>query len=248
MELSADLAEKFMRKMGAIKDAAIRRALLTKELAELEIEQMAQALFDIIKRADSGNVAYKDMLHSLGDFSDLIERAGDEKINEVYEFCIKNEMMELGVRLRRIPPKRHANENPDEIYMDNRLKDLALGMRKSMGRTGNIDLINRLLHDQDPNVVEQILANPSLTEEQVVKIAAKRPTSAEVLRKISNSVRWIKRYRIKKALVYNPYTPTELSINLVKLLMRQDIIGVAQNESLHFELRQMAKKIISDDN
>ena len=116
-----------------------------------------------------------------------------------------------------------------------------------MGRTGNLDLINRLLHDQDPAVVEQILSNPAITEDQIIKIAAKRPTNGEVLRALSRSTKWVKRYRVKRALVFNPYTPTEVGINLLTLLMKQDVVDVSRDKALHFELRLAARRILTVD-
>jgi hypothetical protein len=162
----------------------------------------------------------------------------------LYDFCFAHNLTDLFKLLRRIPPHRRAEDHPDDVYIDRELKDKTLGLRKSMGRLGNRDLINRLLHDQDPKVIEQLLLNPGLTEEQVVRIAAKRPTNSEVLRCISRSLRWNHSYRIRKSLVFNPYTPTEISLGLLRLLLKQDVIAVAEDQNLHVELRSAARRML----
>jgi hypothetical protein len=93
-------------------------------------------------------------------------------------------------------------------------------------------------------VIEQLLSNPGLTEEQVVRIAAKRPTNSEILRSISRSLRWNRSYRIRKSLVFNPYTPTEISLSLLRLLLKQDVIAVAEDQNLHVELRSAAQRLV----
>ena len=243
MRFPHDLAEKLKRKIAVVKDGAIRHALLSQELASLDAEFMAEALGAIIERA-AGSATYKDMLQSLGDLSELHRRSGRQKMKQVLEFCAANNLTEPLKMLSRIPPHKRAEDHPEDVYIDRDLKEETLGMRKTMGRLGNRDLINRLLHDQDPDVVEQILANPGLTEEQVVRIAAKRPTSSEVLRRISRSMRWSRSYRVRKSLVFNPYTPTEISISLLRLLFKQDVVAISQDQNLHAELRSMARRLL----
>lgn len=247
MEEARILAEKLKRKIISVRDLSIRRAVIAAELADIDVELLAHTLDYFVEQASSGSPHYKDVLSSLGDFSELVKRAGREKIDALYDYCVRECRNNVATMLRRIPPKRVAEDHPEDVYIDRDLKDLALGARKTMGRTGNRDLINRLLHDQDPSVIEQILTNPGITEDHVVRIAAKRPTNGDVLRKIGNSNRWGLKYRVRRALVFNPYTPTELSINFLRLLMRQDIAEVAADEALHFELRMHARRILNGE-
>ena len=244
MRFPRDLAEKLRRKITVVKDSGIRRALLAQEIANLDVETMAETLTAIIERAAMGSATYKDMLHSLGDLSEMMQRSGQEKIDLLYDFSFANNLTDLLKMLRRIPPHKRAEDHPDDVYIDRELKEKTLGLRKTLGRLGNSDLINRLLHDQDPDVIEQILRNPGLTEEQVVRIAAKRPTSSEVLRRISRSLRWNRSYRVRKSLVFNPYTPTEIGLVLLRLLLKQDVIVVAEDQNLHAELRSAARRLL----
>ena len=85
----------------------------------------------------------------------------------------------------------------------------------------------RLVRDDDPAVVRILLRNPRITEADVVRVAARRPTSAEIQRAIYRSERFVQRYAVKRALAFNPYTPSNLAARLVPMLTRNDARALA---------------------
>ena len=97
-------------------------------------------------------------------------------------------------------------------------RELTLGERKSAARGRRRELLDRLLRDPDESVLTILLGNPRITEADVVRLAARRPTTAAAQRTILRSERFIARYNVKRALVFNPYTPTDLAARLVVLL------------------------------
>ncbi|MCU1281880.1 MAG: hypothetical protein JWM53_5426, partial [bacterium] len=56
-----------------------------------------------------------------------------------------------------------------------------------------------------------------------------------------HSERFIARYAVKRALVLNPYTPTDLAARLVVLLTRTDQQAVANDPSLSDPVRDAAR-------
>ena len=80
-----------------------------------------------------------------------------------------------------------------------------------------------MLFDPDPRVVQTILGNPRLTEGDVVKLAASRRASPEILKTVAQDTRWVARYQVKLALVSNPTTPTRIVLGLIPYLMKQDL-------------------------
>ena len=62
-----------------------------------------------------------------------------------------------------------------------------------------------------------------LVERDVVSVAARRPTRSEILEIISRHRKWASRYRVRKALACNPYTPHQISRRLLSTLMYQDV-------------------------
>jgi len=124
-------------------------------------------------------------------------------------------------------------------------KPLTLGERKQLARGGRRDLLDRLLRDPDPAVIRLLLGNPRLTEGNVITIASRRPTHADIQREVYAARRWIARYRIKRTLVLNPWTPTDLAIRLLPFLTEPDLRLVADDAELGAAVRTAAQKLTS---
>lgn len=123
-------------------------------------------------------------------------------------------------------------------------RELTLGERKSLARGRRREVLDRLLRDPDESVLTILLANPRITEDDVVRLAARRPTTAGAQRSILRSERFIARYAVKRALVLNPYTPTDLAARLVVLLTRPDQHAVANDPSLSDPVREAAREAV----
>ncbi len=102
-------------------------------------------------------------------------------------------------------------------------------------------MLERLLRDPDQSVLTILLGNPRLTEEDVIRVAARRPTTAGAQRAIFASERFISRYAVKRALVLNPYTPSDLAARLVPLLTLVDLEEVAADSSLVEQVKMAAR-------
>lgn len=237
-------AEILMRKISPISELKMRTIVLAQELAKLEEDVVVEVIRTILLKGSQGIEKFQLGVKSLRDVEELERQMGASKISEIYSISKERGYLEIVRMFSFIPAKKKAEDNPEDVYVDVRFKDVPLGVKKSLGRLGNRDLVNRLLHEQEPSVIEQILNNPGLTEDQVVRIAAKRPTSDKVLSVIAQNKKWSSRYRVQRALVSNPYTPTDISVRLITMMMKQDLIEVRDDTSLHIELRRAAAELI----
>lgn len=120
-------------------------------------------------------------------------------------------------------------------------REPTLGERKSLARSRNRPLLDRLLRQTDASVLAILLKNPRLTEADAVRVAARRPTSPEAQRAIFGCERFIARYAVKLTLVLNPFTPSDLSARLVGLLNRRDLRAVAHDPTLPETVRRAAQ-------
>jgi hypothetical protein len=124
--------------------------------------------------------------------------------------------------------------------------DITLGERKSLARSDPRkvprELFDRVLRDPDPSVLEIALGNPRITEGDVVRLAARRPTDGEAQRLIFRCERFIARYAVKQALAFNPYTPSDVAARLVPLLTRTDLRKLMDDASVAEPVRQMARE------
>lgn len=127
---------------------------------------------------------------------------------------------------------------------DAKLFSLPLGVLKSRARlTRNPDELSRFAVASNPAVIREVLKNPRLTEDLVVRIAARRPARPEPLEEIWKSVKWNNRPAIRKALVFNPYLPPETGAKIVPLLGRNDLRELAADSKVHLSIREMAAKL-----
>jgi hypothetical protein len=115
-------------------------------------------------------------------------------------------------------------------------RPVTLGERKSLARRHDRELIARVIRDPHPDVMRILLGNPRLTEPDVLRLCARRPVATEVLREVYRCARWIVCYPIKLALVMNPHTPVDVSLQLLPLLHEQDLKRVREAADLPPEL------------
>lgn len=123
----------------------------------------------------------------------------------------------------------------------------SLGHLKTKARsTRDPDQLARLVMASNPLVVRNALINPRLTEELVVRIAARQPARPEALWEIWRCSRWSSRPAVRRALVFNPYLPPELGAKIVPLLITPELQELACFESAHPALRDQARLLLKD--
>jgi len=116
-------------------------------------------------------------------------------------------------------------------------RPLTLGERKSLARSWQRDVLQRLLVDPHVEVVGLLLGNPHLTEDDILRIATARRSSAAVLARLLESPRWSTRARVRRALVGNPRLPLPIALRLVGLLSEVEVRDVARDPNLRPQLR-----------
>jgi hypothetical protein len=118
---------------------------------------------------------------------------------------------------------------------------IPLGVRRALARGMNASTLEKLLLDADPTVIDHLLANPRITEDHVVRIAARRPIAASTLDRIQRSRRFGRRPRVRTAVARNPYCPTPLAIQLLGSLPRAALREMAADTTLHVDTRRHAQ-------
>ncbi len=111
-------------------------------------------------------------------------------------------------------------------------RPLTLGERKSLARSWDRNVLERLFADPHVDVVRHLLSNPHVTEDDILRIATARASSAAVLSLVLRSRRWGRRTRIRRALVRNPKLPLATALRLVGLLNRRELREIATDPHL----------------
>ncbi len=239
--------EALVRTLCGLPEAALRvaytRSLFLDALdAEGEdLTALASALDGVCARAEQADLPAREALLSIS-FA-LQDAACAEVVVRLRAEAAEGALLALE-RLVRLPvstlPQRDVPV-PDEDRVPDygRGRPLTLGERKALARRPQRDALERLLRDPHPDVIRQLLANPRVTEDDVLSIAARRPCRPDVLTEIARSVRWASRPRIRVALVLNPDTPLEVASPLTGLLLRHELRLVVTSTTVAAPVRAL---------
>ncbi len=240
MDEPIQVATSLAKRVVAIPDVAMRVAYVRHELSRMAPELVADVVAIAANLNETRIPPNPQLLLSIS------LALADESANEVRRAALgvaasrgqHDVVLLLGRRLK-------GGDGPDAEEEDERQipdfgagRPLTLGERKSLARKRDRDLIMRVLRDPHADVIEILLGNPAVTEDDVVRLAARRPVPATILRKVFRSTRWIVRYRIQRALCLNPHTPLDVSLSLVRHLTAMDRKLVRESTTLPEELRR----------
>lgn len=121
-------------------------------------------------------------------------------------------------------------------------RPLTLGERKSLARSNDRTTLERLVVDPHEDVVALLLGNPHMTEEDILRIATSRRSSATVLQLVLDARRFGTRPRVRRALLRNPCLPVATALRLVGLLNRAEQRDLANDPAIHPALQKAARR------
>jgi hypothetical protein len=224
----SDLAEQILRATRSLADPALRVSYLCAVFREHPIEELARALDTICADAEQASEPSRGVLVALVDAVNAPEAAA--VVQTLREQALGDSLLALERVLRRpatpsvAAAPRDALKPAEERVPDyGRGRSLTLGERKALARKPSREFTARLLADPHPEVIKRLLGNPNVTEDDVLRLAAKRPVAPEILVEIARSPRWLHRSRVRLAIVLNPDVTLEIAAPIVALLLRQEL-------------------------
>lgn len=225
------------RRLLALPALAMRRAALRKLLQSVDAASGALLCGELIRRGRDG-APYDTALLALNALLDAGELSYEHHA-QLYESARQSGDEALARLLLSAAPPPPGKPPPMGAIPG--YSELTLGQRKALARGRRREVLDRLLRDPDQSVLTVLLGNPRLTEADVIRVAARRPTTAAAQRAIFASERFISRYGVKRALVLNPFTPSDLAARLAPLLTLVDLEEVAADSSLVEQVRLAAR-------
>ncbi|MEM7138885.1 MAG: hypothetical protein AAF500_20075 [Myxococcota bacterium] len=235
--------EGLFRRLSRIDEIAMRAGLLVEQLSSLELADGLQLVEDAYRGAALGLPDAQRSLLALG-WSLFDPRL--EKRRAALGLAARQEGRHwLSDMLLAAAPTDEVGEDTARRVPDfGRGRPLTLGERKSLARTHDRDLIQRVVRDPHPDVVRILLDNPALTEEDVVRLSAIRPNDPDVLRAVYRHPRWVVRYRPRHAIVRNPACPLDIGLLLVPHLRTAELKEAAMASGLAAPLRLSCRMIL----
>jgi hypothetical protein len=124
-----------------------------------------------------------------------------------------------------------------------KISKLDIKGRIQLAMKGNKEERSLLIRDGTKVVSLAVLESPKLTDGEVEKFANQKNVLEAVLRGISMKRRFIKQYAIMRNLTFNPRTPIDVSLGLIKNLLIQDLRSLTGNKEVSDTVRKLATRM-----
>jgi hypothetical protein len=229
-------ADALVRSILSVGDGALRAAFVASVVREEATDELAAVLDLVCERAEQAEVAAREALVAIVDalnvegMGPVVQALREQVAGEsllALQRLIRHPVASAAAGLRAVAGQVLTKEG----------RPLTLGERKSLARRPDRDTLQRLFGDPHPEVTRRLLRNPRLTEDDVVRLAARRPGRGEQLAEIAREPRWAHRPRVRMALVMNPATPPEMAARIAGLLLRPELALVVRSPGVPAAIR-----------
>ena len=231
-------ADALVRATLSLGDAGLRARYVATLAESMAMAALAETLDAVCERAEQAEATSREALIAIVDA--LNGEGTEELVQRLREQAAGESLLALE-RLIRLPPRssrRPTSSAPPTEAREERGRAVPLGQRKSLARRPDRETLQKLLADPHPDVIRRCLGNPRLVEDDVVRLAARRPGRPEVQAEIARSP-WVHRPRVRMTLVMNPATPIEVVTRLVGLLLRPELAMAASSPGVAAPLRAL---------
>ena len=158
----------------------------------------------------------------------------------------EDETAEMAAERRLLAQKPLLDDEGNEINLTltQRMAKLRTNQKIMLAIKGGKEERSILIREANRLIQVNVIKNPRISEGEVAYIANMRTVNEEVLRIISNSREWMKKYPITKSLVMNPRTPLPVAMTHFKRLFESDMKLLMKDRNVAELLRREAKRMI----
>lgn len=141
------------------------------------------------------------------------------------------------------PVKKGASPEQERGSVLQKIGKLDVKGRIQLALKGTKEERSILIRDSAKLVCLAVLESPKITDGEVEKFASQKNVLEAVLRQIPMKRRFAKNYIIVRNLVFNPRTPLDLSLGLLKNLLVTDLKNLSSNKEVSDTIRKLALKM-----
>jgi len=167
-----------------------------------------------------------------------------EKSKEEAEAEVESEELAAERRLLAQKPILDDEGNEITLTLTQRMMKLSTNQKIMLAIKGGKEERAFLIRESNRLIQVNVIRNGRITEGEVAYIANMRTVNEEVLRIISNSREWMKKYPITKSLVMNPRTPLPVAMTHFKRLYESDMKLLMKDRNVAELLRREAKRLV----
>jgi len=228
----------------ALPEIGLRVGWLSEQLEVWPIDHSAQLLGRLCDESERSDPEAREALLAVAIY--IVGLGDSEIVEELRRVAQEQHLLGLDRLVRRGPPPvmvdRPATDLPVPDYGTGR--ELTLGERRSLARRPNRRAFDKLLSDPHPLVIRQLLMNPKLTEDDVVRLVSRRPARPETIYEVAQSHRWLARSRVRLSIILNPGSPPEVAMPLLPVCKRTELKEVVRATETSMVLRGTALELL----
>ena len=151
----------------------------------------------------------------------------------------------------RIPVARELVDDPavkptmqQRLTLQQQIQAMTSGQRLKLAMRGNREARIILIRDTSLMIRRYVLANPRISEEEIVMLARNRQVDRELLDVICRNSEWLNNYQVRLAVVKNPKTPIAVAMKLIGTLLMRDLRHMAKSKNIPIAVNSAAKRIV----
>ena len=227
-----------IRRLASVSDYDMRNAIFAQFFSDLSDTELSSLLDHLDMGLRQQNSDARSIVHSLflywrHSWGDWMERVALLP-NTPLTVNLRHQTHYGGLEAWKVI------ESEAIMFADDKV--LTLGERRANARIPQQKTIETYLFDPDLLVIKNLLQNPRITEADVIRIAARRPTTANALLGVYESRRFGLSKTIMLALLQNPFLPYLLAIGLTHLMSKTDLKGLKRVHSLSPTLKKFVAR------
>ncbi|MGA3293962.1 MAG: hypothetical protein ABSE45_08270 [Candidatus Acidiferrales bacterium] len=142
------------------------------------------------------------------------------------------------LRLSLLPSTPADIRRAAEEAIVSRVPHLPVGEKLTLARRGPSRVAGALLAEGQPQATKLALANPFLTESQVLKVLAKPGVAERVVAAIARHPRWSRQYEVRMALLRNGHAPVPSVLEFLPDLKLRDLKEISTIAELAAPVRK----------
>jgi hypothetical protein len=144
------------------------------------------------------------------------------------------------IHAKKHPPPAHEERRDSTLQ---KIAKLDIRGRITLAMRGSKEDRSILIRDSTKLVAVAVLESPKVSDGEVEAFALQKNVLEAVLRAIPMKRKFAKNYSIMRNLVYNPRTPLDLSLGLMKNLLIHDLKNLSANKEVSDTIRKLALRM-----
>jgi hypothetical protein len=236
------IVSNLIQSLLSLPELRLRRDWLRDYVRKLSVAESAALLDALCKSSERGEPSAHEALGAW--VAGLVTLADSPWVAALRQHAVEQDLLSLGRMLRQYTTMSSPPAGDAAVPDYGSGRELTVGERRSLARQPNRRAFEKLLRDPHPLVLRNLLGNPRLTEDDVLRLAARRPLRNSLIEELVQRPEWLLRPRVRMTILHNPYTHSHVAMALVALCKRDELVEIVENTSLHPALRSSARELL----